>query len=320
MTTLPNLKAEISMNDKKQTMIFPLKEGDLSCYPPLFCLHTPPGITSYYSNVSSHFNTDLPVYGIDSPAYLGIRGPFDRIEEMAAYYINIIRENFAEGPCFLMGHSSGAYIGYEMGIQMKKLGLEMPILIVLDSAAPIGPLGKIMDIFKIPDNELLESVEALFICAWCVSLAYGRPLPFAIEDLANESLYQRYQLVQDFLEEAGVLTDQYKNDFVPTMLKTVGAHTRGDFAYHDKNTPNGPKELYSGTTLVLRCTEETVYPGTGIVSPADKSTCSLWDKFCTGPIEVLRVQGSDHMSIILEPYVKIVANLLQPFIDVHKKK
>ena len=127
------------------------------------CTHPPLGVTGYYINVVRHLDSSRPVYGIQSPAFCGLRDPFDRMEEMAAYYIDAMRTVQPQGPYLLAGHSSAAYIAYEMALQLEGQGEQVPLLAVIDSAAPYGPEGEIMEAFK--SSDLYESVEALFVCA-----------------------------------------------------------------------------------------------------------------------------------------------------------
>ena len=295
--------------------IVPLKEGNPSKYIPIYCPHPPLGAAAYYLNIGRHLDPEQPFYGIQSPAFNYIREPFDTMEEMAAYYVQAIRTLQPTGQFILMGHSSGANIAFEMVVQLEKKGESVPILVLVDAEAPIGEPSELTIAFKNAGPTLYESAETLFLCAWCVSLAHNLALPFSKEDLDSLEKKARYQRVRDYFKEAGFIPENASSDLVNIVLKMVYNHTLADISYFEKNTPDGPKYQFNGKTLLFRCTEETKFEGFDIVSQPDTSDFSNWDKFCKGPIDVIGVPNSNHVTIITEPAVKIMAEKLQTYLD-----
>jgi thioesterase domain-containing protein len=89
---------------------------------PLFMVHSLNHRDFYH-----HLGTDRPIYGL----HYGIADRSDRvpdlptIEDLAAQYIKEMCEVQPHGPYYLMGHSFGGAIAYEMSRQLVAQGLEV---------------------------------------------------------------------------------------------------------------------------------------------------------------------------------------------------
>jgi amino acid adenylation domain-containing protein len=111
-----------------------LKEGAPG-RPPLFLLHSAPGDLLGYSNLVHNLPPDQPVYGFQS---LGLVDPTKvhfTIQEMARYYVSILREFLPEGPYLLGGWCYGGYVAMEMARQLMEQGCEVKMLALIDAWA-----------------------------------------------------------------------------------------------------------------------------------------------------------------------------------------
>lgn len=106
---------------------------------------------------------------------------------------------------------------------------------------------------------------------------------------------------------------------VPIVLNIIAANTEADAGYHEKNTPDGSAQKYTGKAVLLRCTNDTFYQGFNITAPPDTSECSNWDKFCSGPFEVVGVEDTDHISLAIEPRCRALAERMAPYLDSFRK-
>ena len=302
--------------DKIREFVITLQKGDSRHYKPVFCLHPPIGAIGYLINMVRYLHPNQPVFGIQSPAFCGIRDPFDNMEEMATYYIEAMRAIQPAGPYLLLGHSSGAYIAYEMAIQLQKEKVEMPLLTVVDEKAPVPEENtemSIMDIFKRED--LFESAEVMYFTAWAVSLAHGKELTFTLEDLLPLTTELRYGKVTEFLKHSGFVPQNANSDIVRVIMHMYASHSKAEELYLEKYKARRPSKVYNGHLVLFRCTEETTYEGTDITEPPDTSECANWDKFCSGPIDVIGIPDSNHVTIIMEPCVKFLGEHLQSYLD-----
>ena len=303
-------------NNKIRKFALTLQEGDPNQYKSVFCLHPAIGAIGYITNMVSHLNPAQPVYGIQSPAFSALRDPFDNMVEMAAYYLKAIRFIQPDGPYILLGHSSGAYIAYEIALQLQKKHIETPLLVILDEKAPLPKKeteASIMDIFK--RDDLFESPEVMYFTAWAVSLAHGKTLTFSLEDLIPLSNDQRYAKVTEFLKQAGFVPQTATSDIVRTIMKMYANHSKADESYLEKFANPKAIEQYTGKIVLFRCTEETRYEGTDITEPPDTSAFAGWDKFCSRPVDVIGVPNSNHITMTMEPCVKFLGDSLQSYLD-----
>ncbi|WPO69658.1 non-ribosomal peptide synthetase [Streptomyces sp. KN37] len=100
---------------------------------PLFCVHPGGGVAWCYSGLLTHLDSDIPVYGLQARA-LSRPGeaPAD-VGEMAADYLQQIREIQQEGPYRLLGWSFGGVVAHEIAVRLQHEGEEVELLGLVDS-------------------------------------------------------------------------------------------------------------------------------------------------------------------------------------------
>ncbi len=87
------------------------------------------------NDIGSQFK-ERPFYGIQ-PLGLGENEDVHAtIEEMAAYNIKAMQSIQPQGPYYLGGHCAGAWIAYEMALQLEQQGNRVGYLILVDSPSP----------------------------------------------------------------------------------------------------------------------------------------------------------------------------------------
>jgi acyl transferase domain-containing protein/thioesterase domain-containing protein/acyl carrier protein len=105
---------------------------------PLFLIHDIGGSVFNYMELVKAFPPDQPVYGVESPGLHGST-PYHRVEDMAAHYIERMRAVQPAGPYFVVGHSFGGQVAYEIGRQLTASGLAVGLIGIMDTfSARIG--------------------------------------------------------------------------------------------------------------------------------------------------------------------------------------
>lgn len=104
------------------------------------------------------------------------------------------------------------------------------------------------------------------------------------------------------------------------ILRMYANHSAAEENYKSTILNESVSKKYKGHSVLIRCTEDTIFEGFGITEPADTSECAGWDRYCEGPIDVIGVPGSNHITMIIEPCVKIMAEKLQPYLNKFAKK
>ena len=137
--TIRKLADELVLNDPalSKTAVFPLQpHGD---GPGLFCIV---GL-QIYQELADQFAPDIPVYGLFLPyegellEKSGDDQPRCRsIQELAAGYIEAMRDRQPQGPYLLCGVSFGGVVAYEMASQLEHQGEQVGIVCLLDTILP----------------------------------------------------------------------------------------------------------------------------------------------------------------------------------------
>ncbi|MBV8137184.1 MAG: polyketide synthase dehydratase domain-containing protein, partial [Deltaproteobacteria bacterium] len=101
-----------------------------------FFVHDGEGETLLYLNLARRMPEDLGVYAIEPRRLARVPLAHATIEEMAASYIEQVREKQPHGPYLLSGLCAGGTIAYEMASQLVGAGEEVELLALLEAAIP----------------------------------------------------------------------------------------------------------------------------------------------------------------------------------------
>jgi acetoacetyl-CoA synthetase len=80
-----------------------------------------------------HLQTQRPIYGMQAKGTDGVDEPFDRIEDLAQFYLNAIKGLQPHGPYFLVGYSLGGLVMLEMAQRLTENGEKIALLAMLES-------------------------------------------------------------------------------------------------------------------------------------------------------------------------------------------
>jgi len=76
------------------------------------------------------------VFGFESPGLHGERSPLGTVEEMAAAYLRAALARLPRGPFRLAGYSMGGTLAVEMAGQLRRAGVEVDRVVLIDTTAP----------------------------------------------------------------------------------------------------------------------------------------------------------------------------------------
>lgn len=110
--------------------ILPLNDEGIGL--PFYCVHSITGVATEFHFLTAMLGPRQTFYGIQTPM-VKRNADFPRsIEAVSRYYVNRLIEFQPTGPLLLGGHSVGAAIALEMAQQLRAMGREVPLLVVLD--------------------------------------------------------------------------------------------------------------------------------------------------------------------------------------------
>jgi thioesterase domain-containing protein len=106
----------------------PIKSG--SEKPPIFILHGFSGTVECHE-LAREIRSGHPVYGVQAKGIDGLEKPFDRVEDLASFYLDELEKSHLEGPYILIGYSFGGLVALEMARRLteNKQGVAMLVLL-----------------------------------------------------------------------------------------------------------------------------------------------------------------------------------------------
>lgn len=108
-----------------------LKAGDQE--PPVFITHGLGGSVMDFFQVVRSIQTPHAIQGMQARGIDGIDAPFDRIEDMADFYLEAVKDVQPHGPYFLIGYSLGGLVTLEMAQRLSANGENVALLAMVDS-------------------------------------------------------------------------------------------------------------------------------------------------------------------------------------------
>jgi thioesterase domain-containing protein len=275
---------EMPTLDLRSRIIVPIQPGGEGI--PLFLVHSALGSTGYYASIGREWRDGPALYGINSVGLFGGAEPLQSFEKMAAVYIDAIRQLRPRGPYAIGGHSLGAYIAFEMCLQLGES--EAPICFVIDQGAPA--YARLWTaISSSPDP-----AQAAAMMISVVAALYMKPLPATPERIRETmaALDDEAQLAQMglWLKQLGFLPQAASTETVAAFLGVVTANCVAGAQW----SPGG--RMYAGRTIVIK----------GGESRRDPKMYDRWQDHCHAAVEQREVPGN-HATILTPPGVRQLA-------------
>jgi thioesterase domain-containing protein len=100
---------------------------------PVFIAHGLGGSALDFFQVVKYIEMPKAIYGLQAKGIDGAEEPLDRIEDMARYSLDAVRQLQPHGPYLLVGFSLGGLVMLEMAQQLTSAGETIGLLAMLDS-------------------------------------------------------------------------------------------------------------------------------------------------------------------------------------------
>ncbi len=187
---------------------------------PLILLHM-----GDFIEVVKSFEPDRPLYGM---YYLGSEGEkqkYRTVQEFAEVYIEQLLKIIPNGPFYLGGMSFGGIIAYEMAIRLKKMGHEVPLLIIGDVA-------------------LLKNIKR------------EKHTKFY-----NKIYYTGYHLLKNIYYDIIYHYKTLKKELFPSLFYQMDIQKRSEYAvlrYSRINKKYHPKVIFEGNTLMFKSEQNNI--------------------------------------------------------------
>jgi acyl transferase domain-containing protein/thioesterase domain-containing protein len=257
--------------------------------PMFYCVHSLGGDVASFRHLIAGLGSSVNFSGIQKPTDAG---DFS-IESLAALYVKELLAADPRGPYVLGGWSAGSVIAFEMARQLNAAGKEVELIVALDggpyntgaTTRPWSPAYYWKLLRNLPlwiADDLLKdrSAKKLLRRVWNKGLSAARRLQGGSRRLEAD--------VSSFLD----ISDYSARD-IDFMNQLFGALRRYVPAW------------YGGRVVVYQARTEPLHH----LFEIDRA----WRSVSAG-VDVVRVPGT-HLSLILDPYVRIIAEDLRPRLE-----
>src|SRR6202034_2506585 len=130
--TIAALAAELELpSASRLPALVLLKAGNNE--PPIFIAHGLGGSVIDFYQLVKYIDSPQPIYGMQARGIDGVDEPFDRIEDLAQFYLDAIKKIQPHGPYYLVGYSLGGLVMLEMAQRLTKKGEKVALLGMLES-------------------------------------------------------------------------------------------------------------------------------------------------------------------------------------------
>ena len=140
----PTIAALAALLDQPSTPVFSstvlLKTG--AEQPPIFIAHGLGSSVMEFFDLVKQIRTSRPIYGLQAKGSDGAAPPFARIEDMAQFHLDAIRNVQPRGPYTLIGYSLGGVVALEIAQRLSASGGEVALLAMIDSYPHTEPLTR----------------------------------------------------------------------------------------------------------------------------------------------------------------------------------
>ena len=265
--------------------------------PPLFLINAMGTGMLAYKLLAKYLDPELPVYGIRAVGMDDNRVPHNRIEQMAAAYIEEIRSVQAEGPYFIAGVCTGGTVAFEMASILSSRGLEVAFLGLIDSTArPIlsddaedAPAEETSPTFfdrYIKHNFVLRGLNNLFGVVKDPQLKLKDKLSFT-----SDMVEQLYKKIAYKIES---ITYRGNEQNLPYQLRRSRVFDAGEEAlsYYTPRTYKGSK------VILIRANDNPEH--------IHHNYQLGWDEFVTEELEVYEI-SADQTTLLFEPHIRTLA-------------
>jgi pimeloyl-ACP methyl ester carboxylesterase len=113
--------------------LVPLKAG---AGLPIFIAQGVGGNVLDFFPLARHMRTKHPIYGMQARGIDGMDEPFDRVEDMAQFFLDAIKELQPNGPYVLVGFSFGGLVTLEMARRLAEASEEVALMAMVESYPP----------------------------------------------------------------------------------------------------------------------------------------------------------------------------------------
>ncbi len=249
--------------------------------PPLFCVHGGGGALLSYATLAQALGEDQPFYGIQARGLEADHELFESLEEMAAFYVEPLRQLQPRGPYCLLGYCFGGLVALEIARRLLDAQEEVAFLGLIDTALPRVQTAD-------SGVDRMDEVERLMTL-------FGDRLGIEEAQLRRRAPGERLEYLVESARRVGKVADHVEPSQAVRYLRLSQNHL--------ELQTNFEPHPYPGAINYFRAAE-----GGLLRSGADPSRG--WEQIAAGSLRVIDVPG-DHWTMVEEPAVNTLAEAIK---------
>jgi len=255
---------------------------------PLFGVPGVGGNVLCYNDLARLIGPDRPFYGLQSRGLDGMEKPLTRIEDIAAAFLEEVRDVQSTGPYNLLGACMGGVVAFEMAHQLREAGEEVAHLVLLETWLPGSASGPPPQPVSHSDAFLGLLADRLRLYATTLMRLRGR----------ERLNYMRARLRA--LKEMIAQRDVFRGDRTELRLRAV---MQANLLALSRYAPRA----YPGRALLFQAADRDV--------AVERDRRLLWRALIEGGLETYDIPGADSGMMLVDPAVRILAQQLNARIE-----
>jgi amino acid adenylation domain-containing protein len=292
-----------------------IKQGKASLAP-LFLVHDVDGEAILYHGLAYSVNIERPVYVLRPFGTSECPILHTRIEDMAAHYIEEIKELQPEGPYLVGGLCAGGVVAFEMACQLQEKGDDVPLVAIIDAlevtTKPLrGKWRSRLSRFVTDTNRAFQQKNL----GQKEKSQKTNVVGVALRKIANVIIYEIVMISKNLYERIKVNRfDRYLSSTrpVPQSLKHIPVAT----IYRVARKMYTPR-IYQGQLVLFRATKATLEPNlsfddTPVKEKTNEPTFG-WNKRASGGVHAEDIPGG-HSTMLQAPNVNVLGNRIEAFL------
>nr|AYN44243.1 nonribosomal peptide synthetase [Cloning vector H69C977B_s05]AYN44279.1 nonribosomal peptide synthetase [Cloning vector H69C977B_s11]AYN44303.1 nonribosomal peptide synthetase [Cloning vector H69C977B_s15] len=260
--------------------------------PPTLFLVPGGGSTPFYLLSLARHLEGYAVFGLQPRGLDGEAPPFEKLEDMAAWYADALLSVQPEGPYFVGGHSMGGQIAYEIAQQLQARGHEIGVVALLDALAPLPEATR-------PMGEGWDTSQWLVHLAGVMEAFFNVKIGLGLSEVRAMGDAERLDAFVVRLQSAGVLPAGAQPSHVMGILNVTRALDAMNYQ---------PRRRQPVPLAVFRA-EDRYGPTSPELDALFADGTLGWNRLTQGSSMAYRVPGS-HLTLIREPHVGVLARHL----------
>jgi thioesterase domain-containing protein len=261
-------------------------------------VHPIAGNVTVFLDLARRLGRDQAFYALQAPGIEKGQTALDRVEDLAALYVDAVENAFPTGPYRIGGYSFGGVVAFEMARRLSAKGHQVALLAIIDTPAPVG----VQSILDGNDDDDAQDAVWLWRMVRVRERFHGVTLGVAPEQLAALDPAARRRLVLDRMRDSGVLPDDADGDLLDRMV----AVSRSQYQAYLDYRPG----LYDGPITLLRAAEVGTEEAAADTALAFADPAMNWGGLTPFPVTVVSVPG-DHVTVMTGENVQTLASTLR---------